>query len=231
MSSIWTIRRSTADAKLAGLCGGVARHWGIDPVLVRVGAVLLALSGGIGIVLYLAGWLLIPADGRQTSILYDMAGPSVRKWPREAWVVVVVVACFIVFAALGFASPFGFGPAIVFALIWYFGYYKNRSSKNPNARTGGPAGTSAPTTSTGPTPAPVADFRFPGPATPFTEAADAWRQRMAEVAQQGGPWSPPAPSPPAPSPPAPPDPIHRPRRRRHESHRSRRSASSRPRAS
>ena len=72
MSSIWTIRRSATDAKLTGLCGGVAQHWGVDPVLVRVGAVLLAFSGGIGIVLYLAGWLLIPRRRRDTSTLDDL---------------------------------------------------------------------------------------------------------------------------------------------------------------
>ncbi len=60
MSSVWTIRRSTSDVKVAGLCGGVARHWGIDPVLVRVGFVLLALTGGVGAILYVAGWLLLP---------------------------------------------------------------------------------------------------------------------------------------------------------------------------
>ena len=85
MSSIWTIRRSTSDVKLAGLCGGIARHWGIDPVLVRVGWALLALSGGLGVVLYLAGWLLLPADGQETSPAEDMFGDSVRKWPREVW--------------------------------------------------------------------------------------------------------------------------------------------------
>ena len=57
MSSIWTIRRSTSDAKLAGLCGGIAKHWGVDPVLVRVAFALLALSAGMGVVLYLAGVL------------------------------------------------------------------------------------------------------------------------------------------------------------------------------
>ena len=59
-----------------GSCGGVARHWNVDPVLVRVGGVLLAFSGGIGIVLYLAGWLLIPADGATTSTLDDLTGGS-----------------------------------------------------------------------------------------------------------------------------------------------------------
>ena len=52
MSSVWDVRRSTSDAKVSGVCGGVARQWGVDPVLVRVGCALLALSGGIGLVLY-----------------------------------------------------------------------------------------------------------------------------------------------------------------------------------
>ena len=194
MSSIWTIRRSATDAKLTGLCGGVARYWGIDPVLVRVGAVLLALSGGIGVVLYLAGWLLIPADGRQTSILYDAASPAVRKWPKEAWVVIVAVICFIVFAALGFTTPFGFMPAIVLALIWYFGYYKNRSGRSArNAPPAGPPGSpQSPTAAHIRPPTAAPEFRYPGPATPFTAAADAWRQRVAEVSRESGSMSPPS---------------------------------------
>src|ERR687894_3150216 len=95
MSSVWTIRRSTGDVKPAGLCGGIARQWGVDPVLVRVGCALLALSGGIGLVLYLAGWLLVPIEGRQTSTSEDLLGQRTSTWPREAWVAIVVVACII----------------------------------------------------------------------------------------------------------------------------------------
>src|ERR671916_1059128 len=111
MSSIWTVRRSSSDVKLAGLCGGLARHWGIDPVLVRVGWALLALSGGLGVILYLAGWLLIPADGRETSPAEDMFGESVRRWPREVWVAIVVIACIAGLAVFGGFAPLGIGPA------------------------------------------------------------------------------------------------------------------------
>lgn len=121
MGSIWTIRRSATEAKLAGVCGGVAGHWGVDPVLVRVGWALLALSGGIGLVLYLAAWLLVPVDGKQTSTLDDLLGPQTRSWPREAWLAIVVVACVISFAVFSPLMPFGLGPAAVLALIWYFG--------------------------------------------------------------------------------------------------------------
>ncbi|MEA2317034.1 MAG: PspC domain [Solirubrobacteraceae bacterium] len=46
---------------IAGVCGGIATHLGIDPVIVRVGAIALALAGGAGIPVYVAAWLLTPS--------------------------------------------------------------------------------------------------------------------------------------------------------------------------
>jgi phage shock protein PspC (stress-responsive transcriptional regulator) len=179
MSSIWTIRRSATDVKLTGLCGGVAQHWGIDPVLVRVGWVLLALSGGIGLVLYLAGWLLIPVEGSDKTLAEDLFGESVRRWPRELWITLVVVASLVTLTIFGWFSPFGFGPAIVIAVIWYFGFYKGRHGK-PNRTT--PPAASAETE-----PAQLSEPQFvrhPGPPTPFTEAAEAWQHRVEEHRRQ-----------------------------------------------
>ena len=50
------------DARaVAGVCAGLARALDVDPTLVRLLFALLALAGGMGIVLYLAAWLLMPA--------------------------------------------------------------------------------------------------------------------------------------------------------------------------
>ncbi len=176
MSSIWTIRRSATDTKLTGLCGGVARHWGVDPLLVRVGCVLLALSGGIGLVLYLAGWLLIPVEGKTKAQIDDLIGGQARSWPREAWIAIVAVSCVIAFTVLSPLTPFSFWPAVILALVWYFGYYKNRAS-GP-----GPSQVIPPVEAQQPPPARF--FEYPGPATPFTEAADAWRERVEQAQRQ-----------------------------------------------
>lgn len=187
MSSIWNIRRTPTDAKLAGLCAGVARHWGIDPVLVRVGWALLALSGGVGLVLYLVGWLMIPADGKDKAPIDEMFGEAARKWPRELWLTIVVLACVGLFVAFGSAGPFSFGPALVIAVIWYFGFYKPRS---PGRARSGSA--SAPAAGGVGVPAvPPETVRYPGPPTPFTEAAAAWQRRMYEHSLQVA--APPAP--------------------------------------
>jgi phage shock protein PspC (stress-responsive transcriptional regulator) len=59
------LRRITVDRKIGGVAGGIARHLDIDPLVVRVTFVVLTLFGGAGLVMYAAGWLLLPEDGEQ----------------------------------------------------------------------------------------------------------------------------------------------------------------------
>jgi phage shock protein PspC (stress-responsive transcriptional regulator) len=57
------IRRSRSDRKVAGVAGGLARHLDIDPLILRVAFVVLTFFGGVGLLLYVALWLLLPEDG------------------------------------------------------------------------------------------------------------------------------------------------------------------------
>jgi phage shock protein C len=48
---------------LGGVCGGLARYFGVDAVLVRLLAVVLTIvGGGIGLVAYLVAWIVVPKD-------------------------------------------------------------------------------------------------------------------------------------------------------------------------
>jgi len=47
---------------ISGLCGGLGRQFGIDPLVFRIAFVVMALAGGTGIILYLVGWALVPDD-------------------------------------------------------------------------------------------------------------------------------------------------------------------------
>ena len=42
------------------ICGGIAAYFNVDPTLVRLIAVVLALVGGGGIIAYLLAWLIMP---------------------------------------------------------------------------------------------------------------------------------------------------------------------------
>ncbi len=60
--------RPIHDRMLAGVASGVARYSGVDVTIVRIIFAVLAVMGGAGIPLYLAGWLLIPDEDAEQSI-------------------------------------------------------------------------------------------------------------------------------------------------------------------
>ena len=52
--------RSTSNRQLAGVCGGLADYFSLDPTLIRVLFVVLAVLGGSGVILYIALWIIVP---------------------------------------------------------------------------------------------------------------------------------------------------------------------------
>ena len=56
------LRRSKSDRVIAGVCAGLGRYLGIDPVLIRIGFVVALLLFGFGPLLYLILWLVVPEE-------------------------------------------------------------------------------------------------------------------------------------------------------------------------
>jgi phage shock protein C len=55
------LHRSRSERMLGGVCGGLAESLDVDASLLRIGLVALTLLGaGIGVVLYIAAWILVP---------------------------------------------------------------------------------------------------------------------------------------------------------------------------
>ncbi len=59
-SDIKRLYRSTDDQMIGGVCAGLADYFSIDPTLVRLLFVFLALAGGPGFLIYLIMWIVIP---------------------------------------------------------------------------------------------------------------------------------------------------------------------------
>ena len=53
------VRRSDEHV-VAGVCAGVARWLGVDPIVVRLAALILALANGVGVLAYLVAWVVLP---------------------------------------------------------------------------------------------------------------------------------------------------------------------------
>lgn len=54
--------RSRSERMLAGVCGGLAEYFQVDPTLVRLVFVFFALFGGPGFLAYLIMWVVVPEE-------------------------------------------------------------------------------------------------------------------------------------------------------------------------
>jgi phage shock protein C len=56
------VRRSRSERLIAGVCGGIGRYLGVDPVLLRIAFIVLALANGLGVIAYVVAWVAIPEE-------------------------------------------------------------------------------------------------------------------------------------------------------------------------
>ncbi len=111
------LRRSRSDRVVAGVAGGLGHHFGIDPVIIRIGFVLLTIFGGSGILLYLLAWLVIAKEGNQdTSAMRALRG-SPEGNRALLFVVLAVGAVLILFSPLVWFDGFGIGDGLALPLL------------------------------------------------------------------------------------------------------------------
>jgi phage shock protein PspC (stress-responsive transcriptional regulator) len=56
--------RSETDKILGGVCGGLGAYLGFDPVIIRIFFVLLTIANGVGVMIYMLLWLILPAESK-----------------------------------------------------------------------------------------------------------------------------------------------------------------------
>jgi phage shock protein PspC (stress-responsive transcriptional regulator) len=90
---------------IGGVGGGIGRYFGIDPTLVRIGFVALALLGGTGLIVYAAALLLVPLD--------DAPAPAGGSSPRDRNTAIGLLIAFVVIGVGLGGFGLGFGGALV----------------------------------------------------------------------------------------------------------------------
>jgi phage shock protein PspC (stress-responsive transcriptional regulator) len=104
------LTRSSSDRVIAGVCGGIGRYFGIDPVICRVIVIVLVFFGGAGILGYGAAWLLVPRDDAPPE---KSDGRRLARRALVAFAVAVAVVCLFFGAAWATAV----GSAKVVAIV------------------------------------------------------------------------------------------------------------------
>jgi signal transduction histidine kinase/phage shock protein PspC (stress-responsive transcriptional regulator) len=94
------LRRDRERQVVAGVASGIAGRLDIDPLIVRVALIVLTFVPGLGIPLYLAGWLLMPtADGGPAAVARLWARPG--AWQIGAGVFCLTLAALLTVRELG----------------------------------------------------------------------------------------------------------------------------------
>jgi phage shock protein PspC (stress-responsive transcriptional regulator) len=171
------LRRRTSDRVIGGVAGGLGDYFNVDPLLVRIGFVGLMLFGGAGAVLYLVGWLLMPAEGQDESPIESLFGRIGLTPRRIGWMAVGLVAVlFIYIVPMGggfdgsgylYIGPLGIDPVAFWAVaVIGVGYLLIRRRETAAA----PAGVAA-AAGVAATPAAVAPPRAPAVRRPRSPLA------------------------------------------------------------
>ncbi|WP_329107293.1 PspC domain-containing protein [Micromonospora sp. NBC_01699] len=172
---------------LAGVCAAIGRATNTDPILWRVLLAVLGFFGGIGVLVYVAAWLIIPAEGDSASPVESMLGRGRSSMSP----VTVIVLGLLVAVMFGLIVTDSFRAIMLGAAILIGGaLLLNRNARGAGGATGTP-----PPAPAGPTyppaygatagPAPYGPY---GPATGAT-AAESYPDwyRPATAAQPAGP--------------------------------------------
>ena len=90
--------RSRVNRMISGVCGGLGEYLNMDPVVIRIIFILLALFGGGGILLYLIGIFVIPENPNQSPV--SATKPKERTSSGHSafwgWVLIILGALFLI---------------------------------------------------------------------------------------------------------------------------------------
>jgi phage shock protein PspC (stress-responsive transcriptional regulator) len=108
------------------VAGGLGRYLDVDPLVIRVVLVVLAVFGGSGLLLYGLFWLLVPAEGEPESEGQALLGGRGRA---VALVAILLSLVGLVGFGRSFRGDFGFGAVSALIVVGVAVYLLRRSDR------------------------------------------------------------------------------------------------------
>lgn len=112
-------RRPRHDRLVAGVASGVAAEIGLPTWMVRTGFVVATLFGGLGVAAYIAGWVLMPNEDEERSVMdgWVQRIDEAETTSSKVGVGLMVVAGLIILSSLGIFSA----PVLLAVLLFALG--------------------------------------------------------------------------------------------------------------
>ncbi len=181
---------------IAGVCSGLGAYTGVDPVIWRIGFVVLVFGGGAGILAYIVAWLVMPMARPGEPLPEPALGPDASQVGRLVGIGLLAVGALILFNGFWHFRGGVFWGLLLLGIgvaVWgrdLMGPRHQRPDGRPPVPPSRPTSTpmsprpSSNPTGTSPT-APITPPRTPPPPTPpprYSAAASAPRPQPAAVA-------------------------------------------------
>lgn len=124
--------RSKRHKLVGGVCGGLGRHFDVDPVIFRIGLGVLTVTGGIGLIFYGFAWLVVPLDGEDENEARRLLTGRVDGATLIA-VLFALTGCGLFLSMLNNGSVLGFAVMLSIALAGTGYWSRRRRLADPTA--------------------------------------------------------------------------------------------------
>lgn len=95
------LTRSRTDKIIAGVCGGIANYFKIDPIIIRLAFLLLFLLKGSGILIYIIAWIIMPLEPKVKEKVIKNKIEKKSKTRNISLIVFFIFLALIIFSFLG----------------------------------------------------------------------------------------------------------------------------------
>lgn len=107
------LHRSASRRLIGGVAGGLGERYDLDANIFRVGFVVLSVAWGLGVLVYLALWILMPRDpDADASASRAQPARPESTWSYVALSVALVIVALLAWSTFGRRHTFGHGPAV-----------------------------------------------------------------------------------------------------------------------
>jgi phage shock protein PspC (stress-responsive transcriptional regulator) len=108
------LHRSSSRRLIGGVAGGLGERFDLDANIFRVGFVLLSIAWGLGVLVYLALWIIMPRDpnGEAAAAQRAARAPTESNWSYLALSVALIFVALLAWSTFGRHHTFGHGPAV-----------------------------------------------------------------------------------------------------------------------
>jgi phage shock protein PspC (stress-responsive transcriptional regulator) len=178
-------------AWINGVAAGIAAYFHIDPLWVRIAFVVTSYFGGLGVIAYAAGMLLLPDATEEEAAAWPLDDSRTGPWVSKEWylgpgrfIAVLIVGCAVISLA-GLFGVGGGGMLLAVILICAGYYFLSDNTRLQDLRSsfvgspGSPGSPGAPGAPGATTASPPGAGYAAAPGTRPTERSEYWTSEMA----------------------------------------------------